>query len=46
MFASGKICRPRRCLFYIIAFFICQLILVLQFIVYGRNNDIPASKVS
>ncbi|XP_037725555.1 putative polypeptide N-acetylgalactosaminyltransferase 13 isoform X1 [Drosophila subpulchrella] len=43
MFTSGKYCRPRRCLFYIIGFFICQLILVFQFIRFERYTDTPAS---
>ncbi|XP_016950471.3 putative polypeptide N-acetylgalactosaminyltransferase 13 [Drosophila biarmipes] len=42
MSASGKCCRPRRLIFYIIAFLICQLILVYQFIRFERYKDVPA----
>ncbi|KAH8363434.1 hypothetical protein KR084_010174 [Drosophila pseudotakahashii] len=43
MFGRRKYSRPSRCIFYILAFVICQLFFVLQFIRHGSFDDEPVS---
>ncbi|EDV53308.1 putative polypeptide N-acetylgalactosaminyltransferase 13 [Drosophila erecta] len=44
MYAGGKYCSPRRCVFCIIAFLICQLVFLVIFIRNDRYDDMYASE--